>query len=500
MGYITGLGGSGYNSYFTDSGGVPRLLVLEQAWMLPTNAGRWNGLSAPSNWQTDFDAYTANRSSQGHNAWYGTVWNNIHTDSGALSGGRTWDGIYPLIVNGTAGAIATGTETISLNSTFWQRIDYFFNSAKAQNMTCFLNVSESYDISQAGSIWQHATNTQGTAFGNALATRYPVSSWPNVQWFFGDDDDGPNDSFYQAILNGMVAAGDTRALISDEQFGSTNCHIEFDNKTAFGGAFGVPNATYNWVYCYSPPYNGVEASYTEGGSFAHIPPIWGDGPYYGDSGVGSNADNVIRSFTWWALASGARGFNNTGGPSDLAGTGVWRWQSGAAAALTTDPNGTWITGHTGLVASYFTGLTDWHKLIPDTGSVFVTAGRGTKTTPGPPGENPNYAPSDTYVAASITPGGTLAVIYCRSHFSITIDQTKLASHYTATWVDPASLATTATATGSTYSSTGLGNNSAGDPDWVLVLQAPQAAATPPVPPTISRGGTPRIVETYRASR
>ena len=321
--YIAGLGGSGYNSWFQDQYGQPRLMVSEQAWLLPSNAGRWNSGA----WQSDMDAYFAARASQGYTAWYGIAWNNLHIDTTALSGGRTWDGIFPLNVNGTPGAIATGSETVTLNDPFWQRIDYLFGAAFKKGISCFLNISQSYDISSAGSVWQHATNTQGTAFGAALAARYPQLSYPHVFWFFGDDDDGPNDSFYQAILTGMQGAGDTRTLISCEAFTNCNCHIEFDNKTAFSGAFGVPNATYNWVYSYDAPYFGCEDSYAEGGTFPHIPAVYGDGVYYGDSGSGTNPDRAIRNFVWWSLSSGSRGFPSTSGPSliGVGPTSLWQW-------------------------------------------------------------------------------------------------------------------------------------------------------------------------------
>jgi hypothetical protein len=484
---VTGLGGSGYNSWFTDQFGSPRLMVIEQAWSLPYNAGRWNS----GNWRSDMDAYFTTRARQGYTAWYGVAWGQQHQEPTSLTGGRTWDGVYPLNINGTPGAIATGAETVTLNNTFWQRIDYLFATARAQGIACFLNMGLSYDHSDTGGIWQNATNTQGTAFGAALTARYPQATYPHVFWFFGDDDDGPNDSFYSAQLSGMQGAGDTRALVSIEQFTNTNCHIEFDNKTSFSGSFGVPNATYNWVYSYDAPYFGAEDSYAEGGSFPHIPAVYGDGVYYGDTGAGTTADRAIRNFAWWALASGSRGFPATSGPSDIfAGppTQFWQWPSDAIARLATDPNGTFTTVTVGKIATYFSGLADWHKLIPDTGNVFITAGRGTRGTCDAPGGAFNFRNSSTYVAGSVTPAGTLAVIYCKAAMSITIDQTKLGPGYTATWVDPLSLATQTATPAATYNSTPLGNNSAGDPDWVLVLQgtpvaAPAAPAlTVPLPP------------------
>jgi Putative collagen-binding domain of a collagenase len=76
------------------------------------------------------------------------------------------------------------------------------------------------------------------------------------------------------------------------------------------------------------------------------------------------------------------------------------------------------------------------------------------------------------VAASITPSGSLAMLYLPNATTITINQSLMQSGYTATWVDPVSGATSPATPGSTYNSTAQGNNSQGDPDWVLVLQAP----------------------------
>ena len=169
--------------------------------------------------------------------------------------------------------------------------------------------------------------------------------------------------------------------------------------------------------------------------------MWGDGPYYGDTD-NSTPDYTIRRFAWWALASGARGFNNTSGPSGDDGARIRVDIIGGVADLTSDPNGPWCTSVAGTITSYFTSLPDWHKLIPDTGSVFITSGRGyprDQTAPAT-GVTPDYGDSDDYVAGSITPAGTLAVIYCAAHFSVTIDQSKMASGYTAAWVDPVTCA------------------------------------------------------------
>lgn len=470
--YVAGLGGTGYNSWFTDQHGQPRLMVIEQGWALPFNAGRFNS----GNYQADFTSYFSNRAAQGYTAWYGVAHGSTHVDPSA-TGGKSWDGLFVLTVNGTPGNIATGTETVGLNSAYWSRIDAMFATARQYGISCFLNMGLTYDRTDTGAIWLNATNTQAGQFGAALAARYPQASYPNVFWFFGDDDGGANDSFWAAMLSGMQGAGDSRPLIAIEYETNCNSHVEADTGAAIG-TFGAASATYSWCYSYDVPYFTVEKSYTEGGTFAHIPPVYGDGIYYGDNGGGASIETAVRSYVWWALASGSRGFASTSGPSFGDSDALWMWASLAATGrVTSDPNGSFTTTTVGRIASYFTGLPDWHKLIPDTGSAFITAGRGTRGTCNAPATGFNVRETSTYVAGSITPTGTLAVIYCRNAFSITIDQTKMNTGYTATWVDPSNPTLTQSATtGSTYSSSGLGNNAAGQPDWVLVLQAPPAVS------------------------
>ena len=379
----------------------------EQCWLLPSNAGAYS-----QTYEEDMVSYFSIRSGQGITAWFGTAWGEQVNDS-PMTYGRTWDGTYPFLMNGTAGP-CDGTSTLTLNGTFWTRIDYLFATALTYGISCFLNLGMSYDFDSYGSdeVWSGVSSAQLTAFGTALAERYPQSSYPHVFWFFGDDSSGgEDDAYFGDILAGLTAGGDSRNLISMEQYGETNCHIRFEDGAVYvSGGFGMTKATYNWCYTYCQCYSAVEDSYAESGTTL-IPVVWGDGPYYGDTD-NSTPDYTLRRFCWWALASGARGFNSTSGPSNPEAV-VFGWKSGAVAALTSDPIGPFFSDVSGPLTSYFTSLTDWWKLIPDTGNVFITAGRGTREgNPAPTLGSPAYGDSDDYVAGSITPAGTLAVIYC----------------------------------------------------------------------------------------
>ena len=109
----------------------------------------------------------------------------------------------------------------------------------------------------------------------------------------------------------------------------------------------------------------------------------------------------------------------------------------------------------------------------------VTSGRGSHS----PGNQQFYQWQDTdnYVTASRTPTGSLAVIFMSHPSTIKVDTSKLQAGYVARWMDPLTgtqYAATPTSTNgatATYNSGsaqgGKGvDNSAGDPDWVLVFR------------------------------
>jgi hypothetical protein len=214
-----------------------------------------------------------------------------------------------------------------------------------------------------------------------------------------------------------------------------------------------------------------------------LTPVYSDGYFYqGGSayqgGSGATAlDRAIRQDAWWAVTSGARGWN-------IGDEALWQWTSGAPAAL---PAQWFAANNAGNIRALMESLTGWQTLVPDTSSVLVTAGRGTRGSQlASGGGGGQYEPATTnsFVSASRTPdtgsGSALAVMYLPNATTITIDQTKLVSGYAASWVDPITGAKTSTTAGTTYNSTAKGNNSQGDPDWVLVLQGTPAVtgATP----------------------
>ena len=452
MSYITGLSGSTSTGYFKDNNGNPKWMFCDAAWPIVYSAGR----SGAQTYQQDIDQYTSTRGGQGYTA---VECNLLPNNEYVASGLTSEDGFHPFV---------TGVDpTSGLTTNYWRRLDYLVTSAQNQGITCFLNLLMGEDISSGvAGAW---TSTQKTNFGNAVATRYLSS--PNIIWMIGDDG-GVDVTTAQNILTGVRNAGDTRP-IAIENDTETTSRVVMKTLAAAAGATLPP--AYQWVYSYNVAYLGVEIAYAES---SPIPVLRGDGLYF-DSGLPSGAEDLtMRNHLWWSVSSGSRGFS--GGVSDGGYNGAFAtgWQTN----MTEDGEEAGTPGayqsHVFTdVTTYLTSLSNWQKLAADPANQFITAGRGTKAAAFTEGQGSSVAydggggTPDTYISGSITPDGTLAIIYFSpgSSGTITINQSKMAAGYTATWVDPCNCATTSQATGSTYTKKAAAN-SAGDHDWVLVLQ------------------------------
>lgn len=449
--YITGLAGTPGAGYFTDNNGKPKLWVAAETWALPNRAGEWNGGS----WQNDYDDYFSARAAQGLTVLMTDVLAGTNSDA-PNNDGSTWDGVEPF----TSG----GDPTTGLNSTFWTRIDYMFNSAKTNGITIgFVFNSYDWDSGYAFGSW---TNTQFQAYGTAVAGRY--KNQPNLIWLFGNDAyPGSQDTNWNSILTGIQGTGDTHLYAAWWEAEYTSRYATDTNTAA---SWGVTNSAFNFGYTYNAGYWVAEYAYGEvanEGAANLLPVIWGDGYFYQGSGSSYYApqDRAMRQETWWWLASGARGVLSEA-------ENIWPWASTSLAAITTD----WFFVNSAAnIYSTFTGLGEWHKLLPDLSSAFVTGGRGTRVSglaSGGGGGSYENSTANSYVAASKTPDGRLALAYIPNHTTITINQSLLANGAAASWIDPVSGAASTTTLSSTYSSTAQGTNSQGDPDWVLAFQAP----------------------------
>ena len=465
--YITGLAGGG-RGYFVDQFGNPRLVWGDAVWALCGNVGRWNG----GNWQADYDTFLATRAAQGFTVLYGKPMGTLQSSNIDDNGG-TFDSLFPF----QGGAPTTGTAganpSTGLTEPYWQRIDYYLASAKAKGITIFMNaVGYASDFQTGGSgPLANKSSAEFQAFGTSLGTRY--KNQPNLIWMVADDYfGGADDALLNSFLTGLRAAGDAH-LISIENMPESTSRNTLDASPS-PTAWGTANAAFNWTYSYNQEYYGVERAYAEGGTA--IPVIQGDGYFYqGGNAYFSQWDRSFRQAAWWSLAAGARGKVH-------GSESIWQWTSTALANSATD----WFYAHNALVIrTVVEGLAGWQNLFPDLGSQLVIAGRGTRATPfSSGGGGGQYEPGFTsnYVAASITPDHSLALLYLPLATTITIDTSQLGPGFTATWIDPFTGATSSAGAGPTFNSTAKGNNSQSEPDWALVLQGPAVTPSSVVPP------------------
>jgi hypothetical protein len=460
MAFLTSIAGSGTGQYFADENSLPYLVRWDTVWALVTNAGNSGGATT---WQSDIDGYCAARAGQGFNGFLVTT-TGLPQSGGPNLDGSTWDGVAPFTSPGV------------LNDPYWQRVDYLLNAAAVRGMTVVLNVMFTYAMGTSGACLFGWTNPQFTAYGTALGNRY--GSQANFIWEFGDDYDPGSvnrDTAFSACLTGIRGTGDTH-LISIENLNEGTSRYSLDGTTSW--SWGISNAQLNWCYSYGAAYLAVEDAYKEAAAHSTTSLLtckmdgWYDNQWQGAT-PSESIELFGRKWVWWSLSSGSRG--------TMYGNGdLYSWPSGAlASGLPGASPGAQYIQPAALNAAWnaFASLQGWNRLVPDTASALVTAGRGTRATEYAVGVGGNtgfmYAGGNTYVTASKTADNTLAVIYIPSNVTITVNGGAMATGYQAKWIDPANGTTSAATIASTYNNPAA--NSAGDHDWVLLLAIPPYA-------------------------
>jgi hypothetical protein len=177
--------------------------------------------------------------------------------------------------------------------------------------------------------------------------------------------------------------------------------------------------------------------------------------YETNSDTDGGSPHILRLQEYWTMLSGATG--------QLYGNHyTWTFTRGWQSHLNS-PGVTQLE----YMANLF-GSRAWYQLVPDQTHVFVTGGYGNFASSG-------LIAGNNYVASAVTPDGSLGMAYLPQGGTITVAMTRLGSTVSARWFDPSANTFTAIA-GSPFSNTGTqnftspGHNSAGDKDWVLVLQ------------------------------
>ena len=375
--------------------------------------------------------------------------NAVVTD---LVGNNTMDGSS----NGAnyAGNLPFSGGSFTPNPAYWSKIDTFFQLAEKYGITVFALPIDAY-ATTGNNVFSNMTDAQASAFGTFIANRYPQSQYPGIVWVLGNDFDGDGAgagnvggfvSQYQAFLNALTAAGDTRPTTIEQGI--------FESLSTDGHTIG-PMVTLNAGYSYHPTYEVI----LRGRAAKHIPVFFIEGAYENNLDGLPAAPLDIRKQLGWSMTSGAAG---TFYGNDI----VWQFQSGWQNQLDTSD----VAQRKAFDAA-FAGI-NWQNLQPDVNSQLVVSGRNRQFTAWSTGSTPhtNDATYGNYVSAAYTPDGTLGVIYNpdTTMNQITISSSLFGANPTITAVDPTNGARTSL--GWTTTPT-MGTNAGGDHDWLFIITA-----------------------------
>ena len=344
------------------------------------------------------------------------------------------------------------------NPVFWSYVDTFMDYCQSKNITMFM--FPAYVGAGGGTTqgWMTEMTANGqtrmNTYGAFLANRY--KSRGNIVWMMGGDF-GQFNSAQKAAETGLISgiksvAGQQSINFSAEWDSGVNGseQPDFGTQMTLNSAYFWNGGIYDWgrrAYNYATvkPSFLLEEPYDEEGP---------DG-----NNVNPFATQPTRRFQWWGWLTTIGGY--------ISGNGyIWAFNSGWKNHLNTQ------TAQDMARLNAFMQTYKWYELVPDgLGGMkqLITAGGGS-------GGDSNNASS---VAASATPDGKLLIAYIPPAHSgsVTIDMTAMSGSVTARWYDPTNASYT-TVSGSPFTNTGTraftptGNNSAGQKDWVLVLQSP----------------------------
>jgi hypothetical protein len=388
---------------------------------------------------TESAAFLADRAAHGFN----TLWINLLCVK--YTGGRP-DGS---LLNGTRPFTNTipGTRFYDLttpNETYFAHADEVIRMAATNGIVVIL------DPIETGGLLPTALangSARCRAYGQYLGNRY--KDFPNLIWLNGNDFQKWSVATNDAVIT-SVALGIKDKDPNHLQTVELNYHA----SSSLDDPNWAPIVGLNFAYSYYATYAEVLHGYNHSPT---MPVFMGEAnyEYQTNNGTDDGLPRILRMQEYWAMLSGAAG--------QLYGNRyTWPFLSGWQNYL--DSPG---VAQLGYMKNLF-GVRKWYELVPDQKHAFVTAGYGKFISDG------RFIGND-YVTAALTPDGSLGMAYLPQGGKITVAMSKLQKPVTARWFDPSANAFRAIA-GSPFSNTGKhrftppGSNSAGDPDWVLVLE------------------------------
>lgn len=344
------------------------------------------------------------------------------------------------------------------NESYWSFVDSLLTACEARGLAVLM--FPAYAGYQGGPQgWMAKMFSNGTTkmqnYGAFIANRYKTRG--NIIWMLGGDYGTSPNTFTtgerdieQAMVDGMTGVSGQHSTQFAAEWDSESIGTD---QTTFGSYM-----TLNGAYSHT----GVIATQMRRGysdtSLGTKPAFIIESAYDEEGPDGNNwngyATQPTRRFIWRGWLNGIAGY--------VQGNGyIWPFNTGWDSHLSSQGQ-----NDLGRLNAFIKSI-EWYSLVPHgLGSIgtLITAGGGTIDT-------------DGYVAAAATPSGSLLVAYLGlTSGNPTIDMTKLRGTVTARWFDPSN-GSYQNVSGQPFSNTGTrtftdpGNNSQGEGDWVLRMDA-----------------------------
>ncbi len=452
---------SSNDRYLVDQNNDPFYIKMDTAWQI--SGQNWNAAYVTN--------YLNDRQAKGFNAILvvGTLWNPIYTTAGPVQ--------YPY---NNPPNMSTPREA------YFANLDQIIDACASRGIVVFLNALNwqgGYDgtYEGGGGPNDHLTEANARAAGQYLGNRYKNKN--NIIWVHGGDTKGDDQTsidnsrtIYALVAQGIEDNDTVKPKLhtyhigwrySTSDFFPNAAWIDFNMYQTFTAA-QTPNpnggcATQAYTIALDDYWNHgtkptffVEPCYETNEWVDYTPLVT---PYH------------IRQATGWGMLSGSAGIG-------YGHKQVWRMQSNVMNYTNTPGVQHYVN-----IMNMITARA-WQKLVPDRNAAgtrsLVTAGGGAWDTA-------NYA------TAAIASDDSFGLVYMPNSRAVTVDKSQFSGPVTIKKYDPTNNTTTTVVSNSpntgTYQVAAPGNNSAGQSDWFLILEAGAAPTpTPTVAPTPPPGG------------
>jgi hypothetical protein len=393
--------------------------------------------------------YMADRQAHGFNAL--AVDALVTTYTGGNANGTALDGTAPF----TSGSSPSNYDLSTLNSAYFSELDSLINAAAADNLAVFLDPIETGGW--LGTLENNGT-TKAFNFGAYLGNRY--KNFKNIVWYSGNDfqdwnsNNADNNLVYQ-VMSG-IASADPNHLQTIE----LNYNFSYSNQDTTL----APVLTLDMAYTYGGTYDEVLQAYN---SSPTLPDFMGEAnyEYENDTGglPGPAGAYVVREEEYWTMTSGGTG-------SFYGNHYTWGFISGWQNFL--DSPGALEVQYLNQLFNSFS----WWNLAPDQTHQIVTSGYGTYDA------GSLNLTTNNYVTTAWITDGSLAIAYCPTTTTLTVNMAKMNGSTIARWYDPSN-GTYTTISGSPFVNNGThqfttpDTNHDGNNDWVLVLEVSGTGTT-----------------------